>query len=80
MYTTIKCETGETFNHVTQQYEIGTYFIVNSNPRYQGYYPGKERDYHIKVRKKAVEHGNDIIAGNYIHYKGKTNINPFIKE
>lgn len=65
----------------TQQYEIGTYVIINNNTKYQGAVDKKEIDYHISIRKKCIKKGGYIIEGNIIeNYKGKFPINNFKKD
>ena len=78
MYTeiTIK-ETGEKVTHYTQQYDIGTYIIINHNPALQGGSTLKERDYHIKLRKTVLKANDLISSGTILSYKGKLPLNEF---
>ena len=62
---------------LTQQYEIGTYFIINNEPSLQGSSPLKERDYHIKIRKKILNNNDILIDGTILDYKGKLKLNEF---
>lgn len=73
---TIK-ETGGVITHVTQQYKVGTYIIINNDPALQGTSAFKERDYHITLRKKVLKGGDLITNGTLLDYKGKVPINEF---
>ena len=81
MFTTIKIKEGKELSFVTQQYKIGLYIIVNSDPALQGSSLLKEEIYHKQLRIKAIKAGDTLVDGTIIPYKGrKYNINNFIKE
>lgn len=64
---------------ITQQYEVGTYFIVNGNSELQGFSELTEEEFHKKLRKDILKRGDILLAGNLIllHRKSKYNINDF---
>jgi hypothetical protein len=76
MFTIIKEPDGTETNIVTQEYEVGTYIIINNDPSLQSGSVLKEIPYHIKIRKAALKQGASIISGTYIPGKFKQNINP----
>lgn len=76
MFTEITASDGTITNIVTQEYEVGTYIIVNNNAQLQGGTTLKEIPYHIKLRKKALKRGDKITKGSYIKGKFKQDINP----
>lgn len=65
------------YNIVTQQYITSTYIIINNDPQLQDGSRLKERDYHIKIRKKILKNNDKLIDGTIIKYKGKAKINTF---
>ena len=62
---------------VTQQYQIGTYVIVNNDPKLQFGVNCKEEEYHKKLRIKAIKMGDDIISGSILTCRSKYPINKF---
>lgn len=81
MHTKIRVkETGRIIQHVTQQYEVGTYIIIDNNPRLQGAVTTKETQYHIALRKKVLKSDAvELSGGTLIDYSGKEPINEFIE-
>lgn len=77
MYTKFIDSNGIVFDVVTQQYSVGTYIIINSDPASQGVINIPEEKYHIKLRKKCIKNGGTLIGGNILNYKGDCNINVF---
>lgn len=76
MYTIIKTrqkedEKSTTIEFVTQQYETGTYLIINKDPSQQTVLETKEKDFHIDVRRTAIEENDMIIAGTILTGKMK---------
>jgi len=81
MYTKIQItNTKKIHTFATQQYEVGTYVIIDSNPALQSGVTIKERDYHIKIRRKVLKNKDSIIDGTILDYNGKLLINDFKKE
>jgi len=66
MFTVLKTKNGDLLNFVTQQYEIGTYIIINNDPSMQGGTLLKEVDYHKKLRRNAIKSGDIIEDGTFI--------------
>jgi len=80
MYTEITIKKlGKIITHVTKQYQVGTYIIINNDPALQGGSTLKERDYHISLRERVLKGGDYITNGTILDYKGKTPINEFNK-
>lgn len=52
MITTFIGDDNKEHNIVTQNYEIGTYFIIDSNPSEQGGSELSEIEIHKKIREK----------------------------
>ena len=78
MYSIIKEVDGYVADIQTNQYELGCYIIINSDPRLQFSSKLSERDYHIKTRIEAIKRGAKIIDGTVIPYRYKRyNINNF---
>jgi hypothetical protein len=80
MYTKIKrTDDGKEFIFLTQQYEVGTYCIVNSDPSQQFGVQVKEEKFHADLRKKAIKHGDKVLAGSILPApkKSKYDINKF---
>ena len=79
MYTKIKTKGGVILEFVSQQYEVGTYFIINNNSKLQGTSSLKEEDFHKKVRKSFLKTGGILLDGTYIEVKRKSkyDINDF---
>ena len=65
---------------VTQQYEVGTYVIINNDPAMQFGISIKEEEYHKKIRIKAIKVGYTIISGSILSCKSKYPINQFKDE
>jgi hypothetical protein len=60
-YTTIKTKEGEKINFTTQQYEVGTYCIINNDPSQQFGIDENEIKFHKKIQKQAKKNGDVIL-------------------
>jgi len=61
----------------TQQYKIGTYVIINSNPTKQFTTSLNENEYHCRIRLQCLKRGGKILNGNNVIYKGNALLNRF---
>lgn len=79
MFTKYQNKDGTIFSVVSQQYQVGTYFIVNNDSRLQGGSDLKEEDFHKDLRKNLLKSGKTLLDGSYIvvEKKGKYDINNF---
>lgn len=79
MYTKIKAKDGKETLFLTQQYEVGTYCIINNDPGKQFGVDEKEDVFHIGIRKKVIKMGDTLLAGTFIpvKVKSKFDINKF---
>lgn len=73
-------KTNKEISIVTQQYEIGTYIIINNDPMLQGTTILKEEQYHKKIRISAIKNNDIIISGSILNCKSKYKINNFNNE
>lgn len=64
MITTFNDMNGDETSIVTQQYEIGTYFIINNDSARQGGSHLDEKEFHEMIRKNAEEEGCTNITGS----------------
>lgn len=79
MYTKIEIN-GTIIEHVTQQYTIGTYIIINNDPSLQGSSQLTEEKYHLQLRKKVIKDKDaKLIGGTILNYTGELPINNFEK-
>lgn len=72
MYTKIKAKDGKETLFLTQQYEIGTYCIIDNDPGKQFGVDEKEEVFHAGIRKKVIKMGDTLLAGSFIPVKGKS--------
>lgn len=79
MFTILEIDNKEV-SFVTQQYEMGTYFIINNDPSMQGGSKKKEKDYHISIRRKAIKSNINILRGTIFDHNGKIEVNKFKDE
>ena len=80
MYTEITFPDGSKETHTTEQYEIGTYLIINNDASRQGSVGVKEPAYHLSLRKKvlkAKDKGVKLTGGSILSYSGKEPVNTF---
>lgn len=61
----------------TQQYESGTYVIVNGDPSKQFCSPLYENEYHVGIRLRCISTGGTILNGSIVEYSGERNLNDF---
>jgi hypothetical protein len=59
----------------TQQYDIGTYVIINGDPAKQFASKLNENEYHCKIRLRCLKRGGKILNGDFVKYKGKAALN-----
>jgi len=60
-YTIIKTSKGETLNFTTQQYQIGTYCIINNDPGKQFGVDMDEVKFHKKLQRQAKKQGDEVM-------------------
>lgn len=78
MFTTIyDTKRKQTDSIVTQQYEVGTYMIINNDHALQGVCDDNEEIVHKKIRIKAIKLSNIITSGTVLSCKSKYAINDF---
>lgn len=77
MYTNIRTQDGKTLNITTQQYQVGTYVIVNNDPSQQFGINDPEEKFHLKIRKNCIKNGDTLVSGSILDYNGKLPINTF---
>lgn len=80
MYTKIKTNEGNVLTFLTQQYEIGTYCIINNDPSQQFGVDKKEDIFHKEIRIKCIKSGDKLIGGSTLELKSKFPINKFETE
>lgn len=61
----------------TQQYENGTYVIINSDPSKQFCSPLYENEYHVGIRLRCISTGGTILNGSIVKYNGEQDLNNF---
>ncbi len=79
MYTQIEID-NTIHSFVTQQYNVGTYIIVDNNPALQSCINKNELNFHIDLRKTALKHKDILVNGTHLDYNGKLLINKFSNE
>ena len=62
----------------TQQYETGTYVIINNDPSRQFRSPLYENEYHVGIRLRCISTGGTILNGSIVEYSGECNLNDFM--
>lgn len=77
MYTKIETKDKEIIIYITQQYSLGTYFIINNNPSLQGNSKDTEEIFHKKLRINTINNNGTILNGTIISCKSKYLINDF---
>ena len=78
MYTKIKdVANNKELTFVTQQYEIGTYCIINNDPSQQFGLDVKEEIFHKDLRIDVIKNGDQILKGSFLNVKTKYPINIF---
>lgn len=78
MYSILINSAGVETTFTTQQYMVGTYIIVNNDPRLQSSTQLPEETFHIKIRTKCLKDGGTIKSGSFVNSKNKL-LNPIIK-
>lgn len=61
----------------TQQYETGTYVIINNDPSKQFNSLLYENEYHVGIRLRCLANGGTILNGSIVEYSGEQNLNDF---
>ena len=77
MWTKLKDNEHGVLDINTQQYAIGTYVIVNSDPSKQFCSPLYENEYHVGIRLRCLANGGTILNGSIVKYDGEQNLNNF---
>ena len=61
----------------TQQYQVGTYVIINNDPAKQFTSGIDENRYHCAIRLECLKRGGKILNGSKVTYKGSARLNCF---
>ena len=77
MFTKILTKEGMELNFVTQQYNVGTYVIINNDPSMQFGVDKKEDVYHKEIRIQCIKGGDTLVGGSLLTLKTKYPINTF---
>lgn len=77
MWTRLKDPEHGVLDINTQQYESGTYVIINNNPSKQFGSLLYENEYHVGIRLRCLANGGTILNGSIVEYSGEQNLNDF---